>query len=79
MHCNQRFGCQVIGAMVMGAGAALMEHKDVVTFFHEFGHLMHHIFGGAQRFARFSGVATEWGLTQADVADPPSLDVTPPP
>ena len=44
---------------------ALMEHKDVVTFFHEFGHLMHHIFGGAQRYARFSGVATEWDFVEA--------------
>jgi thimet oligopeptidase len=44
---------------------ALMEHKDVVTFFHEFGHLLHHLFGGQQRFARFSGVATEWDFVEA--------------
>ncbi len=59
-----------IGALVCNfpdpkEGPALMEHKDVVTFFHEFGHLMHHIFGGAQRFVRFSGVATEWDFVEA--------------
>ena len=43
---------------------ALLEHTDVVTFFHEFGHLMHHILGGRQRFSRFSGVATEWDFVE---------------
>jgi thimet oligopeptidase len=44
---------------------ALMEHGDVVTFFHEFGHLMHHTFGGRQQWASFSGVATEWDFVEA--------------
>jgi thimet oligopeptidase len=43
----------------------LMTHDEVVTFFHEFGHLVHDILGGAQRFARFSGVATEWDFVEA--------------
>ncbi|MSP93300.1 MAG: peptidase M3 [Myxococcales bacterium] len=42
-----------------------MEHKDVETFFHEFGHLIHHTFGGHQRWARFSGVATEMDFVEA--------------
>lgn len=29
----------------------LMEHNDVVTFLHEFGHLMHWIFAGQQSYA----------------------------
>jgi thimet oligopeptidase len=46
-------------------GEALMSHEDVVTMFHEFGHLMHHILGGKQRWALFSGVATEWDFVEA--------------
>lgn len=42
-----------------------MTHDEVVTFFHEFGHLVHDILGGDQRIARFSGVATEWDFVEA--------------
>jgi thimet oligopeptidase len=44
---------------------ALMDHDDVVTFFHEFGHLLHHVLGGQQKWIRFSGVATEWDFVEA--------------
>jgi thimet oligopeptidase len=44
---------------------ALMEHDDVSTYFHEFGHLLHHVFGGQQRWLSFSGVATEWDFVEA--------------
>lgn len=46
-------------------GPALMEHYQVTTFFHEFGHLLHSILGGNQRFVEFSGVATEWDFVEA--------------
>ncbi len=46
-------------------GAALMEHDDVVTMFHEFGHLMHHVLGGGHTWVKQSGVATEWDFVEA--------------
>ncbi len=36
-----------------------MQYNDVVTFFHEFGHLMHAILGGQTEWAGLSGFATE--------------------
>ena len=42
----------------------LMEYQDTVTFFHEFGHLMHHILGGQQRWAGISGITMEWDFVE---------------
>jgi thimet oligopeptidase len=53
------------GALVCNFPRGLMEHTDVVTLFHEFGHLVHHVLAGRQAWARFSGVATEWDFVEA--------------
>jgi thimet oligopeptidase len=45
--------------------SALMEHDEVETFFHEFGHLLHHLFAGQQRWIAQSGIATEWDFVEA--------------
>jgi thimet oligopeptidase len=53
------------GVLVCNFSTTVMEHDHVVTLFHEFGHLVHHVLAGDQRWARFSGVATEWDFVEA--------------
>jgi thimet oligopeptidase len=55
--------CNFPGGIAGDAG--LMEHDDVVTFFHEFGHLLHHLFGGRQSWIGISGIQTEWDFVEA--------------
>lgn len=45
-------------------GPALMEHDQVETFLHEFGHLLHTIFGGHHRWEGISGIKTEWDFVE---------------
>lgn len=53
------------GALACNLPTGLMEHSDVVTLFHEFGHLVHHILANGQRFAALAGIATEWDFVEA--------------
>src|SRR6478735_2729824 len=53
------------GVLVCNFSRGLMELDHVVTLFHEFGHLMHHVLAGRHEWVRFSGVATEWDFVEA--------------
>ncbi len=43
----------------------LMQYSEVVTFFHEFGHLMHHILGGQGEWAGAGGFNVEGDFVEA--------------
>lgn len=43
----------------------LMEHNDVETYLHEFGHLLHTMFSGEHERVAFSGTRTEWDFVEA--------------
>jgi thimet oligopeptidase len=43
----------------------LLEHDDVETFLHEFGHLLHTMFSGKHDRVAFSGIETEWDFVEA--------------
>ncbi len=43
----------------------LMEYRDVVTFFHEFGHLMHHILGSQGEWSGEGGFDVEGDFVEA--------------
>lgn len=53
------------GALGCNFGRDLLDHDDVVTLFHEFGHLIHHLLAGRGEYVRFAGVATEWDFVEA--------------
>lgn len=43
----------------------LMEHRDVETFLHEFGHLLHVIFSGRQGWGQANMLNLEWDFIEA--------------
>jgi thimet oligopeptidase len=47
-----------------GDDPGLMEPSDVKTFFHEFGHLLHHLLAGRHEWLATSGISTEWDFVE---------------
>ena len=56
-----------VAALITNFPTGLMEHGQVETFLHEFGHLIHWIFAGQQPFA-----AQNFGEIENDVIETPS-------
>jgi thimet oligopeptidase len=54
-------------ALICNFPTGLMEHGDVVTFLHEFGHLLHWMFSGQVKYA-----AQNFGEIENDVIEAPS-------
>ena len=42
-----------------------MEHKQVVTYFHEFGHLIHHLLATRGDYVKLAGINVEWDFVEA--------------
>jgi thimet oligopeptidase len=55
--------CNFSGGVAGDPG--LMEYSEVVTFFHEFGHLMHHILGGQGEWSNAGGFNVEGDFVEA--------------
>ncbi len=47
------------------SGEERMQFSQVVTFLHEFGHLIHWQFAGHQKWNNISGINTEWDFVEA--------------
>ncbi len=46
-------------------GSGPMEHSQVITFLHEFGHLLHSLFAGDHYWHEITGINTEWDFVEA--------------
>ena len=55
--------CNLPGGQAGDPG--LMTHDDVVTFFHEFGHLVHALVSGRHQWIGISGISTEQDFVEA--------------
>ena len=53
------------GALVCNLSRGLLEHSEVKTLFHEFGHLVHGLLASRSKWIALSGIETEWDFVEA--------------
>ena len=63
--CNFPGADQSVNKAGQANDLGLMEHSQVETFLHEFGHLLHSLIGGHQPWSGLSGIATERDFVEA--------------
>ncbi|MEE3240656.1 MAG: M3 family metallopeptidase [Pseudomonadota bacterium] len=63
--CNFPGADQSLNKAGQANDLGLMEHSQVETFLHEFGHLLHSLIGGHQSWSGLSGIATERDFVEA--------------
>ncbi|WAT18353.1 Zn-dependent oligopeptidase [Aurantiacibacter sp. MUD11] len=54
-----------VAALVQNMPDGLMEHGQVTTFLHEFGHILHFVFGSRNRYAGMGMINVEWDFIEA--------------
>lgn len=54
-----------LSGMATNFPEGLMEHRQVETFLHEFGHLLHNMFSGTQQWLDISGMSMERDFVEA--------------
>lgn len=54
-----------VSALAQNLPKGLMEHSDVETFLHEFGHLLHNLFSGNQKWFAVAGMSMEDDFVEA--------------
>ena len=68
-HWNLRTGLRdrqpPLSGMATNFPRGLMEHRQVTTFLHEFGHLLHNMFSGSQQWLSISGMSMERDFVEA--------------
>ncbi len=65
LRTGLRDGQLPLSGMAMNFPRGLMEHNQVDTFLHEFGHLLHNMFSGTQPWLDISGMNMEWDFVEA--------------
>ncbi len=48
----------------LAQGPALLDHDEVLTLLHEFGHLLHQLFAREEEWSRFNGISNEWDFIE---------------